>query len=281
VKGYLQRMATSAINPARTIQPVLATVYAPPRAEAEAAPGEWPESPTTIAQHPQTFRNAPDSDLHRPKAPIAETILNATRESAAADRKDSPDSVAFEPLVHTPANPPAYAPLEKPSAAREPQGNPIRPIQMETEPIAETIPNATRVSAVGNRKEFPDPMAFEPLVYVPANPPANAPLRQPSVARESQGNPLWPEQITTEPQTEPQVRVKTHRLALPISQPVDRRETLVDPLRGQRSPRKEMDEVHIHIGRIEVTAAPPSAPSAIPKPVRRAPNLDEYLRRHR
>jgi len=43
---------------------------------------------------------------------------------------------------------------------------------------------------------------------------------------------------------------------------------------------REPDEVNIHIGRIEVTAAqPPPLRPAAPKAHRKAPSLDEYLRR--
>jgi len=43
----------------------------------------------------------------------------------------------------------------------------------------------------------------------------------------------------------------------------------------------ETDEIQIHIGRIEVTAVPPAAAPAVPRPVRKSLNLDEYLKRSR
>jgi hypothetical protein len=39
------------------------------------------------------------------------------------------------------------------------------------------------------------------------------------------------------------------------------------------------DEIEINIGRIEVTAAPPPLRAAAPKTQRKAPSLDDYLRR--
>jgi hypothetical protein len=52
------------------------------------------------------------------------------------------------------------------------------------------------------------------------------------------------------------------------------------PERAQRGARREPDEVHIHIGRIEVTAAPP-APRPVAAPAaRKAMSLDEYLARN-
>lgn len=39
------------------------------------------------------------------------------------------------------------------------------------------------------------------------------------------------------------------------------------------------NDVHIHIGRIEVVAVPPAAPRPVAAPQRKGPSLDEYLRR--
>lgn len=46
-----------------------------------------------------------------------------------------------------------------------------------------------------------------------------------------------------------------------------------------RSERTEPDEIQIHIGRIEVTAVPQTLPSAPARAARKAPSLEEYLRR--
>ena len=239
MKGYLQRIAATVINPAQSVQPILATVFAAPRSEPDPAAGEWPESPTAIAKPTEASRRTPDVEPDRPKTPIAETI-------------------PFEPLVQTLANPPLNDPPRQPAAAREPQGN-----------------TATRVFASRNRKEFRDPVTFEPLVQTLANHSLNDPPAQPAA-----GNPVPPAQIGVEPPTETQATVETRRLS-PAIFPRGRSQTLVNPARGRRSASNEADEVHIHIGRIEVTAVPPAAPPAIPKPVRRSPNLDEYLSRSR
>ena len=46
-----------------------------------------------------------------------------------------------------------------------------------------------------------------------------------------------------------------------------------------QSERPEPDEIQIHIGRIEVTAVPQTRPSTPARAARKAPALDEYLRR--
>jgi hypothetical protein len=46
-----------------------------------------------------------------------------------------------------------------------------------------------------------------------------------------------------------------------------------------RQARREHDEIHIHIGRIEVAAITPSAPRPAPPPARKTLSLEDYLRR--
>jgi hypothetical protein len=53
-----------------------------------------------------------------------------------------------------------------------------------------------------------------------------------------------------------------------------------EPVRRAAQPSREPDEIHIHIGRVEVAAiAQPAARPAPAAPARRAMSLDEYLRR--
>lgn len=58
-----------------------------------------------------------------------------------------------------------------------------------------------------------------------------------------------------------------------------RREEERNLLRRLRPPEREPDEIQIHIGRIEVTAMPPAPARAEPRPARKSPSLDEYLKR--
>jgi hypothetical protein len=44
-------------------------------------------------------------------------------------------------------------------------------------------------------------------------------------------------------------------------------------------PERQPDEIQIHIGRIEVTAAPPAPPRTETKPANKSPDLGEYLKR--
>ncbi len=68
----------------------------------------------------------------------------------------------------------------------------------------------------------------------------------------------------------PAIQVQSLRTAAPPR---------IDPVRRASAPRSEPDEIHIHIGKIEVAAiAPPPPRAAAPAP-RKGINLDEYLRR--
>ena len=87
---------------------------------------------------------------------------------------------------------------------------------------------------------------------------------------------------------EPQARVNVHPAEFPVMlYPAPRRSLAAG--RGERSgppasasfAPQEGDDVQIHIGRIEVTAAPPAVAPAVRKPVRKSLNLDEYLKRSR
>jgi hypothetical protein len=59
-----------------------------------------------------------------------------------------------------------------------------------------------------------------------------------------------------------------------------RRAVTPQPSHGAASPASEGDEIHIHIGRVEVAAvSPPAARPAPPAAARKSLNLEEYLRR--
>jgi hypothetical protein len=245
MKGYLQRMAASAIKPAQSVQPALGTVFAAPRPEAEPVAGVWPESTTVIAAEPEAF----------PPRPRFEPEATRPVPDAVPDRQESP--------------------------------------------ITETIAQPSRT--IGRQAEFPDgrffepPLQFEPLFQAAAISPANDPLKHPATASESRGNATRPARMKTgfqtETRTETQVGVENRPLVAPIQQVRERGDATIrdacsrdassrEP-RTHRSAPAVPDEVHIHIGQIEVTAVPTPAAPAIRKPVRKSPSLDEYLRRRR
>jgi hypothetical protein len=68
----------------------------------------------------------------------------------------------------------------------------------------------------------------------------------------------------------PTIPVQSLRVATP---------SRVDPARRASTPWNEPDEIHIHIGKIEVAAVAPPPPRAAVSSPRKGINLDEYLRR--
>jgi hypothetical protein len=231
MKGYLQRIAASAIIPAQSVQPALGTVFAAPRPVLETDPvaGIWPELDTAVETEPETpqtrqkferraGRLAPDVEADRPTSAIAQTPAPASR-------------------------------------------------------------------MIGLTADFPDRPSFEPLAPESAISRAKDPPMQPAPAAESGRYARRQARIETDPPTETraetQRKIETRALVPPIAEIRERRGSTIREPRAQRSASAKPDEVHIHIGRIEVTAAPPAAPPAIRKPVRKSPTLDEYLRRSR
>ena len=59
-----------------------------------------------------------------------------------------------------------------------------------------------------------------------------------------------------------------------------KKESFAVPRRAAAS-KSEPDEIQIHIGRIEVTAVPQTAPRPAAMPASKSINLDEYLKRGR
>jgi hypothetical protein len=219
MKGYLQRMAASVMNPQRSVQPLLGTLFSGARPESEAVPGVWPELSTEIPAEPEALRTKQKVD------PPAARLT-------PPDERDQPES-----------------------------------------PTTQKISGASRMS--GRQVEFPD-RGFEPLVASPAILRAGDPPQHPArLETETQT------ETQTETRTEMQVRVDTRPVILPISQVREHRDSAIREPRAHRSAPAQPDEVHIHIGRIEVTAVPPPAPPAIQKPARKSLNLTEYLRRSR
>jgi len=94
--------------------------------------------------------------------------------------------------------------------------------------------------------------------------------REQEVLLEDADSPLMAENVR--PMTPPGVFAR-----LPAS---PGKEVRTDMSRRRELPETEMDDIQIHIGRIEVTAVPQASARPAPdKPVRKAANLDEYLRR--
>jgi hypothetical protein len=187
------------------------------------------------------------------------------------------------------------------SSARNPDGG-IHPLvgslysapQTETapaEPLAETRPSGSGAEPLAQPPVEPPPeRVFAPLIEEPAGRPVTA-SQYPFFYRPADGSLT----VDTEPpasrsSTGPVVELR--RSASGLEPPVRPRQsrsgvTAQNPrspkpaLQPRAAPPREPDDIHIHIGRIEVAAVPAPAPRpAAPQP-RKSLNLAEYLKRGR
>jgi hypothetical protein len=271
MKGYLQRMALSAITPGGSIRPMAGSVYSrpAPRGGPEAArdilpakPDEWESHPVpgpkassrapVPAQGPAEIIPLPPSAPKPParpalrkhvlegkdigmkrEAPGAEDLFPSAT-SAARDADEGPPR-APRPGPHRGADAAENRP--DPKGAALPPDKPVVPGHLPVE----ARPPEVVGRGPGEARERP----FEPLVAGDF-PPATS-------AAESRARPRDPRAPAGG---------RERAAAVPAGAP------------------REPDEIQIHIGRIEVTAAPPPVlRPAAQKTQRKAPSLDDYLRR--
>lgn len=269
--GYLQRMASSAIRPGGSVRPVAGTVFS-------AARYRTAHGPAVVEQEILSAR--PDGpDARRGSVPRPAPLPGALRDPQEARPGNQP----------APGAPPGIS-AHKPAAVQGPG-----------RAATEARPGADRESTVGARPEH--------------SPEPGLPVRRAGEAGETgQG-----ERRAARPRDEPRGPGRTsveggeageahilriegghgERPFVPVvagefgppapyggntAVPANPARTAADRERSRASgvpaAPHEPDEINIHIGRIEVTAAQPPPPRpAAPKPHRKAPSLDEYLRR--
>jgi hypothetical protein len=177
VKGYLQRMAASAINPVQAIRPVLTPVSADPPTDVQSIPGTWPESVTEIPPEPEVSRRppnfnpeptrrTPDVAAARPEIPMDQTIPAAPR--VIVRQQELPNRGQFEPLVRAHPTPAVSGPLRQTATAREaanldpqielergPETTQQTEIQTETQFRVDTRPLAPALAQRRERRELP------------------------------------------------------------------------------------------------------------------------------
>ncbi len=266
--GYLQRMASSAIRPGGSVRPVAGTVFSASR-----------------------YRPGPDpSVMEREILAAKPDELDARRESAPRPPAREPTPLPQAARGPREAGPePRRAPLEvsaeRPAAA---EGNGRPPVPARPRPDTESTAPAPGLP----RAPEPRPDVRRAVARREAVPPERVPARFQEGAES-------PRSEAGEARTS---RVEPGSRARPFApvvagdfRPAAPAKAIFpgtsDPARlaGNRERNgagkvpaapSEPDEINIHIGRIEVTAAQPAAlRPAAPKPRRKAPSLDEYLRR--
>ena len=191
---------------------------------------------------------------------------------------------------------PAYLtpPMEL-SEEVEPAGQQPRPAAPDRQRLVETtesLPDARKIEETAGPPFFERERREEAPLIAPEIPttPATTTLPQPLDAHTSRVAPetveaktAAPEPVNSEALVVKRFGAEAKRAAIPPgSSGSVRRIDLVRTLaRHTNAARPEPDEINIHIGRVEVTAVQAPKPAEMPRPARKTPSLDEYLKRGR
>jgi hypothetical protein len=281
MSGYLQRLAVSARNAAGAIHPVLGSVFSTPKyrgmSEEEEAdfPGIHFESQVTpksaaaqVSEGPKAAQPEeagqgplPHATLGR-DSPIerdAPTLLPAkpTFPSVRKDDEAQLDAMAEHRQGHDREAAPGK--VRKPLMPGEPSDTPGLPdsiagnkeVRDDSRRMAQSVAQAQEVSIV-----TPLPRRQERDQEAPKD-----------VYR-----PLMAELVRA---GSPSVLPDAPNLTASSAGKKEERDVARPPAR----PTREADEIHIHIGRIEVTAVPPAPARPAAKPAPRSESLDDYLKR--
>jgi len=298
--GYLQRLALNAVEPSRSIQPVLDPLFAPSNPTGDPDPIETEEqfiAPVPTKSTPP-IKSQPSPDLpDAPALPAQKPSPKAGRPAALTESLP-PVSTASVPSPQKKAEPLIVRRLAQKSGhqTKEEPTKPRRETTMRRQVEAlegQVIDGPPSDSAASARSSnFVPPPLLAPTketvgpVVIP-EPPGNR-------GAQKQEDTLKPRSLTiVRPPPEQEMPLEETRPGAIAIREDFRQPAALRPTPGLGAERKENirsqnrlaarpepDEIHIHIGRIEVVAVPPAtvAPGP-PKPKRETPSLDEYLQR--
>ena len=277
MKGYLQRMASSAFGPVGAIRPIAGSIYAGDRPPAaEASPGNaWdvaaeipaarsgtradpPAEPRSPSEAPSAARPA-----ERTRSPDVGRLTAAEKQPAPSRNSGAPERVP-RPQTNGPVPRAAHAPLFPEVIA--PPGTP-RASTQPSAPVDERRFPLTGAPAGKEAREVP-----EGEEGAPASPSREAPAPMEGALE----RPFVPSVPGDFSQGDGVGVARSGGAAFSVGN--GRRDRAASAPNREGASR-EPDEIQIHIGRIEVVAAQPPAPRPAPKPQRKAPSLDDYLRR--
>jgi len=256
MRGYLHRIAASAVRQQPAVHPFVESVYSAPRREEPAAPVLREERFSAAAPveraAAQHFGGESRTEAPRPV------------QASASQPGEPAKHEAFLMNAHAEQVAPRIFSAEPPARMPQPRTSPIGPLQ-------EIVQRLTVATPAG------EPEAFQPLLPRSEIDPQQSADRPPADAsRQDRPESGSPEATREVPRFEPIVAkdVSPARGAAGIG-----RRPRVELPPGPRSPQPPADEIQIHIGRIEVVAVQSAAPRPAAAPARKALSLDEYLSR--
>jgi hypothetical protein len=260
MKGYLQRLVASAVQPQRAVHPVVSTLFSGARHEEVA---EETVSETPALALPVEREVAPDG-------------MEAARVHAPLEPAGSPDQAGSARMRLEPA-PPRLLKERVMSSQRQEEMLSAHPVELLLPPVEpETPAGTTHVEA---RAEPSEEARSARRAWKPQSEPV--PLQPLS----PQGQPLLVEEWTGSARDEGEMPARSPRNHAPQANPTAWPVTATQRLRAERmSPnvgrehQRGSDDIQIHIGRIEVVAVPQATPRSA-APARKSQTLDEYLKR--
>lgn len=312
MSGYLKRLASSVLQPGGSIHPVLAPMFSPAREniswdglreesvqepvrpasglhkERSPAAAAQPAAPTP-AREPETLG---DTETE-PRSPIISRARSASIASPPASPFSAEKIADAQPISEEMRE---FRPLLRPSAVENVARPASRSLAMAPEPGAIESPWHLRSIDRAAREELqtgsPPPPASRAEKFVPAPAAFDA---QRELQPDGQEQPFVVDSSQPAKNREPERALRDRFVPL-VSEPqnlsnataiLPKMSTALPPaLRNDaraemeaRAVQREPDEILIHIGRIEVTAAPPAPPRAAAKPARKSLTLDDYLKR--
>lgn len=263
MNGFLQRLAARALGQPAAIHAATATPLSMPAAD---------PMPAVAEALPATFHSnaaAPATRQTEPASPTASRPVPAV-------------------AAHVPAQQPISAPLPAPQPRIEARENlPGMPSQAQS-PSWEQAPDEFAPQAPASdpapRANRPPPALMPPAASgeatdpLPAKPPRQTDEPAPVVAQPTPSNPLPAGDLIPEPLLPPALQEAPRLRAGQISAALPARPQPPGPA------VEETTEVHVSIGRIEITAvheAPPTRPAPRSGKGNKPMSLDEYLARRR
>ncbi len=246
MSGYLQRIASGVLSPARAIHPMVGSMWA--------APGKAEPIETILGEAP-TDAGPRRSTMLRGEAAHAKAAMSDKASSLDVEQSETGPIRSADLLIEATDRSTTAEPVRGGSESRTSPATPvaIHPLLAADRPggVATELKSQRR-----NASEFREAGAAE----------------QPGPAERSAPARFTPLVVSASPNASDSIRVLHSPLGTERRNPASLTTTQA---------AQEPDEIQIHIGRIEVTAAlpqPPARPAAKP---RSSVDLGEYLKRDR
>ena len=253
MRGFLQRVAASALRTAPKMHPLVEPIYAAPRVEEQPVSSlRFEPAVHSVVPQPRVGQTAPP-ELSEDRSQSSRNVADPHPQNRPLDSFLGPERNSVEPLMQ-----PSIGKSDTNSnPAERPSGATAGSSELSLESATASSPESSRTGVQGeirSRGRESLPIVVERLMKADAS-------DGPEAAR-MQTQPL---------RKEPEART--------IAAQVNARRQQPAVLQPSRPTQSQPEDIQIHIGRIEVLAVPQAAPRPAAAPARKGLSLDEYLSR--